>query len=142
MSLGYQWEDVFIENLLDIYGRYSRMHPEDEKMDIDGGMDYHFATINSYQMRLGMQYNFEALDYISPYFGAVREHWFDGRADATIRQNVDLETPISNGSGGVFELGIRLNPNEKTPLSISFGVEGYVGDRECFSGSLNLTYSF
>jgi hypothetical protein len=73
--------------------------------------------------------------------GAVYEHEFDGKARATTN-GFAIDAPSLCGDTGIGELGLSLKPSKDLPLSFDLGVQGYVGQREGVTGSLQARLEF
>ncbi|GHU09734.1 hypothetical protein FACS1894158_19110 [Betaproteobacteria bacterium] len=78
---------------------------------------------------------------VKPYIGLAWEHEFDGKAKATAYGSA-IDTPKLKGDTGIIELGLTVKPSATKPLTVNFGVQGYVGKREGMSGSLKVEYRF
>jgi hypothetical protein len=47
-----------------------------------------------------------------------------------------------NGDTGIGELGLVVAPSKGLPVSCDVGIQGYVGERQGVTGSLQIRYEF
>ena len=141
VSLGYKLELFENRDMLDVYTRYmwTQLAEKDQNLD---SQDYTFKAINSHQARIGAQYNFMQNKGFSPFVGIAGQYEFDGESHATIRGNLNTATPDITGFTGIAEIGIRVLPNLKMPVTTSINLEAYLGKREGISTTLDFAYFF
>ena len=53
-----------------------------------------------------------------------------------------VDAPSLEGSTGIGELGLSFRPVTGSGLSLDFGVQGYVGQREGVSGNFQVKWEF
>lgn len=137
---GYIW-NILEEASLDLYAKYFWTRQEGDSVTLSTGESMRFKKVDSQRTRLGGRFTYELNEYVSPYAGAAWEHEFDGRARATVN-GLGVTAPKLEGSTGVGELGVGINPAPELPLTIMLGVQGYTGKREGVTGSLDLKWEF
>ena len=125
----------------DVYGRYLWTHMESETVSI-GNEKLHFDSSTSSRIELGGRYSYAYSDWLKPYIGAAYDYEFDGDIAAQAYEFY-LDKPSLEGSTGIFEAGIKLNParNNKA-LSVNIDGQGYVGARQGGGGGIKLKYEF
>lgn len=143
VSTGYQFTMFQNRDSVDLYTRYMWTQLAQKEMMIDD-QEYDFDAINSHQLRVGGQYNFNHMRSFSPFVGMAAQYDFDGEASATVRKIYPTSTPQLQGLTGLFEVGVRYKPISKvdTPVSISMNFEYFVGRRRGMSGTMDVEYSF
>ena len=141
VSFGYQLPLFANRDMLDIYGRYTWTHLTSQEEHLDS-QNYEFDAINSHQARVGAQYNFMPANTFTPYVGVAAQYEFGGEAGATIRGTLDTLRPDITGFTGVAELGFRVLPSENMPITTTMNLEGYLGEREGVSLTLDIAYYF
>jgi len=99
------------------------------------------SAANSHRLRVGPRFTFDVSEVVSPYVGAAFEYEFSGKARATTN-GLAIATPSLRGGTGIGELGLSITPCAKRPVTIDFGVQGYVGKREGVPGGLRVGYNF
>ncbi|MDR1080379.1 MAG: autotransporter-associated beta strand repeat-containing protein [Deltaproteobacteria bacterium] len=100
-----------------------------------------FGDADSLRARIGGRIAHIPDTRFSPYMGAYFEREFDGDVRASVN-GIPLETPTLRGDTAIFELGAIWKPSADGPLTLDFGVRGYAGRREGFSGSLTVKAEF
>lgn len=125
----------------DVYGRYLWTHMESDTVSV-GGEKLHFDSSTSSRIELGGQYTYAYSDWLKPYVGAAYDYEFDGDVAAQAYE-FHLDKPSLEGSTGIFEAGVKLNPvkNNKA-LSVNIDGQGYVGARQGGGGGVKLKYEF
>ena len=139
LGLGYVWE-LNEKASLDLYGKYFWNHTTgmdvtilDSRVNMD--------AVNSHRTRFGARFGYAVNEYFTPYVGAAWEYEFDGKAKSMV-MGESAPAPSLKGSTGVGELGLTWKPKADSPLSVDFGVTGYVGMREGVSGNVQLKFEF
>jgi len=99
-----------------------------------------FMTLDSHRARLGGRYAWDSEGF-SPYLGVAYEYEFAGRAKA-IADDEKVKVPSLRGSTGIAELGLTFEPCDDKPLTVDFGLQGYLGKRRGLTGSLQVRYVF
>ena len=139
---------------LDLYGKYFWTHQPGDNVTLAGGDPVSFESVNSHRLRLGSRLTGDyagvpatsPVPYIgvpatslAPYIGAAWEHELDGKARATTH-GFAIDAPSLSGSTGIGELGLLWKPRRN--LSLDFGVQGYIGQREGCTASLGAGWVF
>lgn len=124
---------------LDVYGKYFYNHHESEDLNILGD-EVRFDSADSNRLRLGLRYNQNDGNAFSHYYGLAWDYEFNGDANVTAA-GFDTGNPSLKGSTAVIEAGIHYAP-DNSPWSIDLGLQGYGGQRDGFSGTMQLNYSF
>ena len=139
-GLGYVW-NVAEGHDLDVYGKYiwTRVQGTDETLST--GDKFEFDDMNSYRLRLGARYSYKGNEHFQPYIGAAWEHEFGGSCDSTAYGH-PVAAPSFEGDTGIGEIGVTLIPSSSVPISISLGVEGYVGKKQGGAGNCVIMYEF
>lgn len=124
---------------VDVYGKYFYNHHESEDLNILGD-EVRFDSADSNRLRLGLRYNQNDGNAFSHYYGLAWDYEFSGDANVTAA-GFDTGNPSLKGSTAVIEAGIHYAP-DNSPWSIDLGLQGYGGQRDGFSGTMQLNYSF
>ena len=124
---------------VDVYGKYFYNHHESEDLNILGD-EVRFDSADSNRLRLGLRYNQNDGNTFSHYYGLAWDYEFSGDANVTAA-GFDTGNPSLKGSTAVIEAGIHYAP-DNSPWSIDLGLQGYGGQRDGFSGTMQLNYSF
>lgn len=124
---------------VDVYGKYFYNHHESDKFEILGDK-VEFDSADSNRLRLGLRYNQNDGNAFSYYYGLAWDYEFSGDANVTAA-GFDTGNPSLKGSTAVIEAGIHYAP-DNSPWSIDLGLQGYGGQRDGFSGTMQLNYSF
>lgn len=124
---------------VDVYGKYFYNHHESEDLNILGD-EVRFDSADSNRLRLGLRYNQNDGNAFSHYYGLAWDYEFSGDANVTAA-GFDTGNPSLKGSTAVIEAGLHYAP-DNSPWSIDLGLQGYGGQRDGFSGTMQLNYSF
>lgn len=124
---------------IDVYGKYFYTHHDSEDFEILGD-EVSFDSADSNRLRLGMRYNQNDGNAFSHYYGLAWDYEFNGDADVTAA-GFDTGNPSLKGSTAVIEAGIHYAP-DNSPWSVDLGLQGYGGQRDGFSGTMQVNYSF
>ncbi|MDR1314826.1 MAG: autotransporter domain-containing protein, partial [Deltaproteobacteria bacterium] len=101
-----------------------------------------FGTSDSFHVRGGVRYSFDAGPRARLFLGAYYDREFSHGAEAR-SSGVDMEQEDMKGSTGIFEAGAILRPSAANPgFSVAFGVQGYVGRIRGFSGGFRVGWEF
>lgn len=124
---------------IDIYGKYFYTRHSGESFEILGDK-VEFDDAESSRLRLGLRYNTNTQNDVSFYYGAAWDYEFNGKAQV---KAADFYTgnPSLKGSTAMIEAGVHYAP-DNSPWSIDFGLQGYGGKRDGFSGTMQVNYSF
>ena len=139
-GLGYIWS-LTEKAALDLYGKYFWTRQEGDSVRLSTGDPIDFDSVDSHRLRLGGRFGYAVNDLINPYVGAAYEQEFDGKAGTTTSGQA-IPAPSLQGSTGIGEIGLAIKASKTMPLSVDLGVQGYVGTREGFTGSLQVRYEF
>jgi len=123
---------------LDFSGKILWTHQDSDSVTVHQDR-VRFADADSLRTRLGGRFAWAVNELLAPYAGAYWEYEFDGRTKATVN-GISVGTPSLRGNTGMGELGFALTLMKT--LSLDFGVQGYVGKREGWTGSLQVKYEF
>ena len=139
-GLGYVW-NMAEGHDLDIYGKYiwTRVQGTDDTLTTKDMFEY--DDMDSNRIRLGARYTYKGSERFSPYVGAAFEHEFSGSCESTAYGH-PVAAPSFEGSSGMGELGLVMNPSESLPLTINLGVQGYVGQKQGIAGNCTMKYEF
>ena len=137
---GYLWE-INDKASLDLYGKYFWTRQQGDSLSLSTGERLSFDDADSSRLRLGGRLAYVLNEHVAPYVGAAWEHEFDGKARATTN-GFDIDAPSLRGDTGIGELGLSLTPSASLPLTLDLGVQGYVGQRQGVTGSLQVKYEF
>ncbi|MDR2386660.1 MAG: autotransporter outer membrane beta-barrel domain-containing protein [Deltaproteobacteria bacterium] len=140
LGLGYKWK-VSESGLLDTYVKYLWNQQKGDQVVVSTGEKISFRAVNSHRVRVGARYTQAINEYVKPYIGAAYEHEFDGRARA-YTNGLAIEAPSLRGGTGIGELGIKFTSGRGGRLSLDLGLQGYLGKRQGFSGSLTFNLEF
>ena len=123
----------------DVYGRFfwTRQNAEEACMN---GERVNFDAVTSRRLRMGVRFDWEMLEGVTPYVGAAWEREYGGTARAVA---LDFSVPDASlrGSSGIYELGVNMEP-ACLPLSLDLAIAGSSGERESLGGRMSLTYRF
>jgi outer membrane autotransporter protein len=140
LGAGYLWE-ISDPVLLELYAKYFWTRQQGDSVTLSTGDPVKFDDADSHRLRLGGRLAYAVNEYVSPYLGAAYEHEFDGKARAST-YGYSIDAPELKGGTGIGELGLSLSPSQTLPLSFDLGVQGYVGEREGVTGSLQVKLEF
>ncbi len=138
-GLGYLWA-LGEKPLLDTYVKYLWTHQDSDNLTV-AGEPVRFDAVDSQRLRAGARLSVKVNEAVAPYIGAAYEYEFDGKAGGNVRGYAIDATDLS-GSTGMGELGINVQPAATLPLYLDLGVQGYVGQRQGVSGSLQVKWRF
>ena len=123
----------------DIYGKYFHTDIDGDSFEM-GGDRFSFDSVTSDRLRLGARYTADTDKAWSLYCGAAYEYEFSGGSHMKAGQ---FEAPEQSLQGStVFgEIGTVWGRKD-SPWSMDINLRGYVGEREGFSGMVQLAYAF
>lgn len=139
-GLGYVWNATETTSV-EVHGKYFWTRQEGDSVRLSNGDPVSFKDADSSRLRLGGRVSHDLNEYVSPYVGLAWEHEFDAKVRATT-YGYSLRSPDLEGGTGIGEVGIAVRPSKDLPLSLDFSVQGYVGQREGVTGSMQLTFNF
>jgi outer membrane autotransporter protein len=126
---------------LDLHGKYFWTRQGGDTVTLSTDDEVKFKAVDSHRARLGTRFAYAVSETASPYAGLAYEHEFGGKARATAYGR-SIDAPELKGGTGIAEFGVTLKPSKNLPLSLDLGVQGYVGQREGVTGSLQIKYAF
>ena len=123
----------------DIYGKYFHTDIDGDSFEM-GGDRFSFDSVTSDRLRLGARYIADTDKAWSLYCGAAYEYEFSGGSRMKAGQ---FEAPEQSLQGStVFgEIGTVWGRKD-SPWSMDVNLRGYAGEREGFSGMVQLAYAF
>ena len=123
----------------DIYGKYFHTDIDGDSFEM-GGDRFSFDSVTSDRLRLGARYTADTDKAWSLYCGAAYEYEFSGGSRMKAGQ---FEAPEQSLQGStVFgEIGTVWGRKD-SPWSMDVNLRGYAGEREGFSGMVQLAYAF
>ena len=123
----------------DIYGKYFHTDIDGDSFEM-GGDRFSFDSVTSDRLRLGARYIADTDKAWSLYCGAAYEYEFSGDSRMKAGQ---FEAPEQSLQGStVFgEIGTVWGRKD-SPWSMDINLRGYAGEREGFSGMVQLAYAF
>ena len=123
----------------DIYGKYFHTDIDGDSFEM-GGDRFSFDSVTSDRLRLGARYTADTDKAWSLYCGAAYEYEFSGDSRMKAGQ---FEAPEQSLQGStVFgEIGTVWGRKD-SPWSMDINLRGYAGEREGFSGMVQLAYAF
>ena len=130
-------------NTLDGYMKYFFSHQGGDNVtmhaSVSGDESWSFDSVNSHRLRLGARLTHRINDRNSFYGGLAYQYEFGGEATAHYNGG-STPSPSVKGGSGMLELGWQVKPGG--PVSIDFGVTGWIGKQRGGSVQLGATWSF
>ena len=123
----------------DIYGKYFHTDIDGDSFEI-GGDRFSFDSVTSDRLRLGARYTADTDKAWSLYCGAAYEYEFSGGSHMKAGQ-FDAPEQSLQGSTVFGEIGTVWGRKD-SPWSMDVNLRGYAGEREGFSGMVQLAYAF
>jgi len=101
-----------------------------------------FGATDAFHFRGGARYNYtvspKAQIYLGGYYDREFNHDINGQSNGVDVGQADLK-----GASGIFEIGAVTRPSGSVPgFTLAFGLPGYVGKIEGFSGGFRVGYEF
>lgn len=122
----------------DLYGKYFHTAIDGDSFEM-GGDRFSFDRVTSDRLRIGARYTPETDSAWKVYYGAAYEYEFSGDSRMKAGQ---WETEQSLGGSTVFgEVGTVWGRKDSN-WSVDVNLRGYAGEREGFSGMVQLAYAF
>jgi len=128
---------------LDLFGKYFYTYQQGNNETLTTGEEIRFDDVNSHRLRFGTRLSGGVRNTLSPYIGAAWEYECDGTTHATTN-SLGIDAPSLRGSSGLGEIGVSLKPafaNNRQPLTVDVGVQGFVGKREGVAANMQVCYS-
>jgi len=126
---------------IDVSLRYLYSHNGKDDVQLSTGENYAFDAVNSHRLRTGFRWTRKFDERNALYAGLSYQYEFNGDAKADYR-GFGLASPSLKGSSGILEIGYRVNPSKKVPLTLDLNVAGWVGQQRGVTGQVGLTYHF
>ena len=123
----------------DIYGKYFHTDIDGDSFEM-GGDRFSFDSVTSDRLRLGARYTADTDKAWSLYCGAAYEYEFSGDSHMKAGQ-FDAPGQSLQGSTVFGEIGTVWGRKD-SPWSMDINLRGYAGEREGFSGMVQLAYAF
>lgn len=141
VGLGWVWR-IGDRTSLDLSGKLLWTRLEDSSFTMSAGDRVYLDSANSSRFRAGFRVTRDSTERLSLFCGAYYEYEFDGDADGRLYGVYGVDRSSLSGGTGIGELGVILRPAGGDRLTATFGLQGYAGTREGFSGKLALQYAF
>ncbi|NIF85500.1 autotransporter outer membrane beta-barrel domain-containing protein [Comamonas sp. Tr-654] len=126
---------------LDTYAHYIWQRQGSDSVQMSSGETLAFDAVTSQRVRLGARLTKSLSTTISAYVGAGYENELDGKAKATTN-GMPIESPSMKGASGLVEVGLNVRPLKNKALLVGVGLQGYFGQKEGVTGSLQIGYKF
>lgn len=124
---------------LDLYTKLFYTHQRGSETDLSTGEHFEFGAVNSMRWRVGGKYSHHISKTRSMYAGLAYEYEFKGEATAYY-QDLSTPSPSIKGGSGLLELGYRMKPGAKSPITLDFGLNLWAGKKRGFSGALSVSW--
>ena len=137
--------DIGHKNTLDYYGKYFYSHTGSDSVTIHTVTnDYRadFGSVNSHRLRVGARVTHELNEKNWIYGGLAYQYEFKGDARVTYNGDGSTPSPSVKGSSGLIELGWKVKPSKKSPMTIDVGVTGWVGKQRGITGNVQANWTF
>ena len=122
-----------------VYGKYFHTDIEGDSFEM-GGDWFRFDDVTSDRLRLGARYTADTDKAWSLYYGAAWEYEFSGDSYMKAGQ-FDAPEQSLEGSTVFGEIGTVWGRKDSS-WSMDVNLRGYAGEREGFSGMVQLAYAF
>lgn len=125
---------------LDIFGKIFHTHIKGSDFQLAGDK-FSFDSIDSDRLRVGAKYNVNKDKKWSTYYGLAYEYEFNGDSEMSVGQ---FAIPTQSLQGGTImeEIGLNYQANDYSPWSFNLSFTGYQGQRDGFSGNVQVVYNF
>ncbi len=124
---------------LDLYTKLFYAHQRGAGADLSTGEHIEFDAVNSLRWRVGGKYSHQVSKTGLMYAGLAYEYEFKGDATASY-QGMSTPSPSIKGSSGLLELGYRMKPGAKSPITLDFGLNLWAGKKRGIVGLLNVSW--
>ncbi|WP_027397776.1 autotransporter domain-containing protein [Anaerovibrio lipolyticus] len=136
--------DIGHNNTVDGYFKYFYSHQGGDTTTIHiAGMNNEtgdFDAVDSNRIRIGARFTHKINDKNSYYGGIAYQYEFGSEARAHFNGN-SVPSPSMKGSSGLLELGWQVKPGDG-PLTLDFGLNGWIGKQRGGSVQLGATWNF
>ena len=123
----------------DVYGKYFHTYIDGDSFHM-GGDRFAFDSVTSDRLRIGARYMPDTEAAWKVYYGAAYEYEFSGDSHMKAGR-FDAPEQSLQGSTVFGEIGTVWGRKD-SPWSMDINLRGYAGEREGFSGMVQLAYSF
>ncbi len=128
-------------DILSPYLRYFWSHQNSMDVSLDSGDPYHFASVDSKRLRLGVDYYQGAKTANGMYAALAWEYEFSGDANAK-GYGFDIpQSPTLHGASVMLRLGFSVAPT-KGSMSYDLHITGWQGVRRGISGGAKMNWAF
>ena len=124
---------------LDVYGKFFHVYTDGDSFDIAGD-NFEFDSVTSDRLRVGARLTTNKENNWNTYYGLAYEYEFNGDSDMKAGQ-FKLPTQSLEGSTFIGEIGLNYKDVD-SPWSFDLNLKGYQGQRDGFSGSAQMIYTF
>ena len=124
---------------LDLYTKLFYAHQGSSGADLSTGQHFEFGAVDSVRWRVGGKYSHQVSKTGVMYAGLAYEYEFKGDATASY-QGMSTPSPSIKGSSGLLELGYRMKPGAKSPITLDFGLNLWAGKKRGIVGLLNVSW--
>ena len=128
-------------NDLDVYGKYFFSHEGSDTVHVSTGETFQFSSVNSQRLRLGARFSHHVNQRSAFYAGMALEYEFDAESRATYK-GAATPSPSMKGMSGMLELGWRMKPNVRSPLTIDLGASAWAGKQQGFAFSAQFQWTW
>jgi autotransporter-associated beta strand protein len=146
LGVGKLWslERIYPGLSLDAYGQALWTRQDADTVTLSTGERVSFDRVSSKRLKAGARIRYDLSKRSAVYAGLAYDQEFAGKAKAKLTEfGAEIPAPEMTGGTGIVELGFLITPERAdSPLSVEFGVQGYTGKREGFTGSLQFNYYF
>ena len=123
----------------DLYTKLFYAHQRGAGADLSTGEHIEFDAVNSLRWRVGGKYSHHVSKTGVMYAGLAYEYEFKGDATASY-QGMSTPSPSIKGSSGLLELGYRMKPGVKSPITLDFGLNLWTGKKKGIVGLLDVSW--
>ncbi|MCG9106310.1 hypothetical protein LH433_06025 [Laribacter hongkongensis] len=139
IGVGKVWQ-IRKSDSMDIYGRYYWTRTGSSNVTLFGDA-ISFDAVTSQRARVGGRYEWGLTEMVRPFVDLAWEYEFDGHAYSVVAGNA-VAAPSLKGGSGVGEVGVKLTPSARLPVSVDVGVQTWAGQRQGVTGAFKLNYVY
>lgn len=139
IGIGKVWQTRKSDSM-DIYGRYYWTRTGSSNVTLFGDA-ISFDAVTSQRARVGGRYEWGLTDMVRPFVDLAWEYEFDGHAYSVVAGNA-VAAPSLKGGSGVGEIGVKLTPSVRLPVSVDIGLQTWAGQRQGVTGAFKLNYVY
>ncbi len=127
---------------MDVYSHGIWTHQKGNMLKDNLGQIIQFKNSNSFRILVGSRTYFAlSSEQIRPFAGLGMDWEIDGKPKVFV-DGYQAHVAKLSGLSGMAEIGLSVYPNTKRPLSLEFGLQGFLGKRDGFAGELKAKYWF